>query len=146
VPLIVRAPGFAPGVSDRVVELLDIYPTVLELAGLPPAPHAEGRSLVPLLRQPDLDWPHPAFSQLPKQDRLPGGARITEEMRGRSVHKDRWHFVAWNGGEEGLFDLESDPYQMRNLAAEPGHAATLAAMKKLLKDSGRGGEPSEKNP
>jgi uncharacterized sulfatase len=77
VPLIIRAPEIAPGVSDRVVELLDIYPTVLDLAGLPPAPHAEGRSLAPLLRQPDRDWPHPAFSQLPLQERLPGGARIT---------------------------------------------------------------------
>lgn len=135
VPLIIRAPKISPGVCDRVVELIDIYPTVLELAGLPPAPHVEGRSVVPLLRQPDRFWPHPAFSQLPKQDRLPGGARITGEMRGRSVHKDRWHFVRWSGGAEALFDLQSDPYQMRNLAAHPEHAATLAAMRRLLMDT-----------
>jgi uncharacterized sulfatase len=135
VPLIIRAPGVAPAVCDGVVELLDIYPTVLELAGLPPASHVEGRSLVPLLRQPDRDWPQPAFSQLPLQERLPGGARITEEMQGRSVRDGRWNYVAWDGGAEALFDLQSDPYQMQNLAARPEHAATLGAMQKLLKDS-----------
>lgn len=135
VPLIIRAPGIAPGVCERVVELLDIYPTVLELAGLPPAAHLEGRSLAPLLRQPDRDWPHPAFSQLPKQDLLPGCARITHEMRGRSVRDGRWNYVAWDGGSEALFDLQSEPYQMRNLAGDPGYAGTLAAMRKLLIDS-----------
>jgi uncharacterized sulfatase len=135
VPLIIRAPGVAPAVCDGVVELLDIYPTVLELAGLPPASHAEGRSLAPLLRQPDRDWPQPAFSQLPLQERLPGGARITEEMQGRSVRDGRWNYVAWDGGAEALFDLQSDPYQMQNLAARPEHSATLGAMQKLLKDS-----------
>jgi uncharacterized sulfatase len=141
VPLMIRAPEIAPGVSDRVVELLDIYPTVLDLAGLPPAPHAEGRSLAPLLRQPDRDWPHPAFSQLPLQERLPGGARITEEMGGRSVHFDRWHYVAWTGGVEALFDMKSDPWQMQNLVAKPEHAATLARMRTLLKEHAAGGAP-----
>jgi uncharacterized sulfatase len=135
VPMIIRAPGIAPGVSDRVVELLDIYPTVLDLAGLPPAPEVEGRSLVPLLRKPDRDWPHPAYSRLPLQPLLPGGAQITGEMRGRSVIEAHWNYVAWDGGAEALFNLEIDPYQMQNLAAHPEHAATLAAMKKLLKDS-----------
>lgn len=135
VPLMLRAPGVAPRVCDRVVELLDIYPTTIELAGLPPAPHLEGRSLVPLLRQPDREWPHPSFSRLPNQERLPGGAVITDAMRGRSVRDGRWNYIAWAGGAEALFDLQSDPHQMQNLAANPEHAATLAAMKKLLKDS-----------
>jgi uncharacterized sulfatase len=135
VPLMIRAPGIDPAVCDRVVELLDIYPTTLDLAGLPAAPHLEGRSLAPLLRQPDRDWPHPAFSQLPKQDLLPGGARITDEMRGRSVRDGRWNYVAWDGGAEALFDLQSDPWQKHNLATEPGHAGTLAAMRKWLEDS-----------
>jgi uncharacterized sulfatase len=135
VPLIIRAPKIAPAVCDRVVELLDIYPTVLELAGLPPASHVEGRSLVPLLRQPDREWPHRSFSQLPKQDQLPGGARITAEMRGRSVREGRWNYVAWDGGAEALFDLQTDPYQMQNLAAMPENAVTLSAMRKMLNHS-----------
>jgi uncharacterized sulfatase len=138
VPLIIRAPGFAPGVSDRVVELLDIYPTVLELAGLPPASHVEGRSLVSLLRQPDREWPHPSFSQLPDQPRLPGGAVITGAMRGRSVRYGRRNYVVWDGGAEALFDLQSDPYQMKNLVVNPEHATTLAAMRKLLNEFAAG--------
>jgi uncharacterized sulfatase len=135
VPLIIRAPDVAPAVCERVVELLDIYPTVLELAGLPPASHVEGRSLVPLMRQPDRDWPHPACSQLPDQDRLPGGARITDEMRGRSVRDGRWNYISWDGGAEALFDLQSDPCQMKNLATIPEHATTLVTMRKLLEGS-----------
>ena len=138
VPLIIRAPKIAPGVCDRVVELLDVYPTTLELAGLPPAAHAEGRSLVPLLHQPDRDWPRPAYSRLPNQDTLPGGAVITDAMRGRSVRDGRWNYVVWDGGAEALFDLQSDPYQMKNLVANPEHATTLAAMRKLLKESAAG--------
>jgi uncharacterized sulfatase len=138
VPLIIRAPKIAPGVCDRVVELLDIYPTVLELAGLPPASHVEGRSLTPLLRQPEREWPHRSFAQLPNQERLPGGAKITDEMRGRSVRDGRWNYIAWAGGPEALFDLQTDPYQMQNLAAKPEHAGTLAAMRKLLKNSPAG--------
>jgi uncharacterized sulfatase len=132
VPLIIRAPGMKAGVCDRVVELLDLYPTALELAALPNASHVEGRSLLPLLRQPDHEWNHPAFSQLPRQQMLPGGARMTEEMGGRSVHQGRWHYILWNGGTEALFDLQSDPYQMKNLAADPGFVATLSSMRKQL--------------
>jgi arylsulfatase A-like enzyme len=56
-------------------------------------------------------------------------------MQGRSVHQDRWHYIAWDGGAEALFDLKGDPHQMQNLSAMPEHAATLAAMRKLLKNS-----------
>jgi uncharacterized sulfatase len=146
VPLIIRAPGIAPGVTERVVELLDIYPTVLDLAGLPAAAHAEGRSLAPLLRQPDRDWPYPAFSQLPLQERLPGGARITAEMGGRSVNSDRWHYVAWTGGDEALFDIQSDPWQMENLVAKPEHAATVARMRTMLKQHTAGGPAPNPQP
>jgi arylsulfatase A-like enzyme len=75
---------------------------------------------------------------LPDQPRLPGGAVITDAMRGRSVRDGRWNYVAWDGGAEALFDLQSDPYQMKNLATDPEHAATLAAMRKLLKNSPAG--------
>jgi uncharacterized sulfatase len=146
VPLIIRAPKIAPGVCDRVVELLDIYPTTLDLAGLPPAPHVEGSSLAPLLRQPDHDWPHPAYSRLPSQERLPGGAIITDEMRGSSVRDGRWNYIAWAGGAAALFDLQSDPHQMKNLAADPEYATTLASMKKLLKKSAAGSGSSKQEP
>lgn len=66
---------------------------------------------------------------------LPGGAIITDEMNGSSVRDGRWNYIAWARGAEALFDLQSDPHQMQNLAANPEHAATLAAMKVLLKDS-----------
>jgi arylsulfatase A-like enzyme len=62
-------------------------------------------------------------------------------MGGRSVHFDRWHYVAWTGGVEALFDMKSDPWQMQNLVAKPEHAATLARMRTLLKEHAAGGAP-----
>ncbi len=55
-------------------------------------------------------------------------------MQGRSVHQGRWNYVAWDGGAEALFDIQSNPFQMKNLAAEPEHVATLATMKKLMEN------------
>ncbi len=87
-----------------------------------------------LLRQPGRDWPHPAYSRLPNQERLPGGAVITDEMRGRSVHDGRWNYIVWDGGAEALFDLQSDPCQMQNLATKLEYAAVFSVMNSLLKD------------
>jgi len=118
VPLLIRAPGIAPGVSARVVELLDLYPTLLELAGLPAAPHAEGRSLAPLLREPQREWPHPARAQMARLLNLPGGASLTPAMAGQSLRDERWHFIEWADGARALFDHATDPHEQRNLAGD----------------------------
>lgn len=121
VPLVIRAPGVgkAGGRSPRTVELLDLYPTLVDLAGLPPYARNEGKSLVPLLRQPKARWHRAAHSQL---------------TGGRSVRTERWHYIEWEGGRLGaqLYDMRRDPGQKHNLAGDNSHAAIVARLKALI--------------
>jgi arylsulfatase A-like enzyme len=121
VPLIVYAPGMKGNgkPSARIVETLDLYPTLAELCGLPAPQGPQGNSLVPLLKNPDARWTHPA---------------VTETPKGKTIRTERWRYTEWEGGTSGfeLYDASSDPHELKNLAADPGHAKTVAAMKRLL--------------
>jgi len=123
VPLIVRVPGTrtAKGKrSPRTVELLDLYPTLLDLAGLPGYDRNEGKSLKPLLARPaDRGWAKPALSQV---------------RGGRSVRTERWRYTEWEGGKLGreLYDHKRDPGELHNLADDPRHAATVAKLHAML--------------
>ncbi len=124
VPLIVCAPGGAAGKSSpRTVQLLDIYPTLAELCGLTPPARLEGHSLVPLVKDPQAAWTHPAYTVCNN-----AGAR------GQSVRTERWRYSEWNGGTAGavLFDEQADPHEMKNLADDPAHKEIVAEMKGLL--------------
>ena len=84
-----------------------------------------GASLRPLLTKPDAEWNRPAFTQVER-----GGAP------GRSVRTPRWRYTEW--GEEGkdgteLYDHQSDPGEMKNLAGDPKQAATIAELKTLVR-------------
>jgi iduronate 2-sulfatase len=114
--------------SPRVVELLDVYPTIAELAGLKPPRHKlEGRSLVPLLRDPHATWEHAALTQTPRKV----GER---DIMGYSVRTERWRYTEW--GENGahgreLYDHDADPFEHTNLAANG--AATQSSVIAPLK-------------
>jgi arylsulfatase A-like enzyme len=121
-PLIIRAPGARGNgsPSPKVVEFIDIYPTLLEAAGLPANPRNQGKSLVPLLRNPnDRGWTKPAFSQI---------------QGGRSVRTGRFRYTEWEGGSLGreLFDYRTDPLEHNNLAENPRHARLVAELHALL--------------
>ncbi|MBC2665406.1 sulfatase [Novosphingobium flavum] len=121
VPLIIRAPGVtaANARSPRTVEMLDLYPTLTELAGLPHYQRNEGRSLVPLLRQPAAKWDHAALTQI---------------RGGRSVRTERWRYTEWEEGRLGaeLYDHDADPKEHSNLAADPRYASVVAELKAKL--------------
>lgn len=123
VPFVIAVPGGKAQVSTRPVELVDLFPTLIELCGLPPLPGLEGQSLVPLLRDPDAEWNHPARA-----------VTLFEGKLGRSVRTDRWHYAEWDGGEAGamLFDHTVDPLELQNLADDPAYAEVVQAMKNLL--------------
>ena len=133
VPLIIAAPGMRGKgrASLRTVELVDLYPTLAELAGFPAPEKAEGRSLRPLLEDPKRAWDKPAFTQLVRRE----GER---QYTGRSVRTERWRYSEWDGGKIGseLYDHNSDPREYRNLAADPKHAKTVEKMKRLLQGPG----------
>lgn len=92
-PLFIRWPGLAGNGQGcrRIVEFLDIYPTVCDFAGLPVPAHVAGRSLQPLLKAPQQEWPHAAFTQILR----PGNG---SPVMGRSLRTERWRYTEWNEG------------------------------------------------
>jgi arylsulfatase A-like enzyme len=124
VPLIIATPATKPATSSRTVELLDLYPTLVELCGLQPPYKLEGYSLTALLRDGKAKWEHPAFSVVMYQGKL-----------GKSVRTERWHYVEWEDGKEGsmLLDHDNDPDELKNLASDPRYAQTVKEMNELLK-------------
>jgi iduronate 2-sulfatase len=124
VPLVVAAPGLAhPGAVVRApVELLDIYPTLVELAGLPPVPGLDGRSLGPLLADPDGPGRGPALSY----------RRVQPPERGWSLRTDAVRYTLWPDGSEELYDLRSRAGESENLAARPERAAEKAQLRARL--------------
>ena len=112
--------GGAPGVTrpgavcDRPVSLLDVYPTLNELCGLPARDDLDGVSLVPLLENPDAARDRPA---------------ITTWGRGNHAARGpRYRYIRHPNGEEQLYDHEKDPDEFTNLAGNPG----LSGVKKRL--------------
>ena len=124
VPLIVTVPRGKAQVSGRTVQLLDMYPTLVELCGLPPPGKIEGHSFAPLLKNSNAEWSYPAFSVTLFQGKL-----------GRSVRTERWHYVEWDEGRAGamLCDTVNDPHELKNIVADPANAKTVQEMKSLLK-------------
>jgi uncharacterized sulfatase len=126
VPLIIRVPGMktAGQASPRLVELVDLYPTLADLSGLAPPKDLQGMSLRALLDDPKAQWDHPAYSQVQR----PGGP-------GHSVRTDRWRYTEWDFGGKGreLYDHDADPQELHNLAADAVHADVVSQMKTLLK-------------
>src|SRR5262245_5172690 len=123
-PLIGYLPGaLAVKSSSRTVQLLDIVPTCCDACGIAPPPALEGHSLVPLARDPQSAWSHPAYTV------CRNGPAV-----GQSVRTERWRYSEFIGGSGGalLFDHQNDPHEMTNLANDPQHKETIAQMKQLL--------------
>jgi uncharacterized sulfatase len=127
VPLIISAPGLKSAGKDcpRIVESLDVYPTLADLCGLTPPAGLHGKSLRPLLDDPKREWNRPAFTQVTRG----------KSVMGRSVRTERWRYTEWDDGKKGveLYDHERDPRELTNLAEDPAHADTVKKMKELLK-------------
>jgi arylsulfatase A-like enzyme len=125
VPLIVAAPGKAANqVARAPVDLVDLYPTLSALAGLPVRPENEGISLEPLLDNPTTATRRPAYSVV--------GART--RVAGRSIVTPRFRYTEWattpSAGE--LYDLALDPGEYTNLIDDPAYQAVAGRMKALL--------------
>ena len=111
VPLIIAGPGVsAGGVCRRPAELLDVYPTLAALCGLPERPEHEGHSLVPQLRDATAPRPWPALT--------------THGPNNHGVRTERFRYIRYADGSEELYDMAADPNEWTNLAGDPTHAAT----------------------
>ncbi len=126
VPLVIAAPGSkAAGQScKRLVESIDVYPTLAELCGLPAPRRLEGRSVKPLLDDPQHPWKKAALTQVTR-----GQGKM-----GRSVRSDRYRYTEWDEGRAGteLYDHEQDPHEYRNLAQDPSLAEIVKEHQALL--------------
>jgi uncharacterized sulfatase len=128
VPLIVYVPGAkANGQTSRsLVELLDVYPTLCDLAGLPAPAALQGRSLRPVLAEAKATIHDGAFTQARRG--------VKAEIWGRSVRTARWRCTEWNEGRDGveLYDHDNDPREFTNLAGDSRHAGVLKELRALL--------------
>ena len=118
-PLIIRAPGIStPNTrSKRPVGLVDLYPTLVELAGLPLRDGLDGRSLAPLVRNPQMEWPYPA---------------IVTHRRSHAIRTEQHHYIRYEDGSEELYDIAADPESWKNLAFDPKYAGTKDDLRKWL--------------
>ena len=119
VPLLIAGPGIQPGQPcKQPASLIDLYPTLTELCGLPPAKHLEGVSLVPQLRDPAKARRQPA---------------ITSSYFGNhSIRSRDWRLIVYQDGAKELYDHRNDPDEFRNLAHDPAHQATLKELAQWL--------------
>lgn len=131
-PLIISQPGGKhPGDStEALVEYVDIFPTLADLAGLPVPDHLEGTSMVPVLSNPTRSWKRAAFTQQSRG--------WTGNTLGRSIRTDRYRYVEWRDRVSGevlareLYDLDRDPHEFQNLAHDALRAETLRQQAEIL--------------
>jgi arylsulfatase A-like enzyme len=124
VPLIVVAPGItkAGGRCSKAVDLMSIYPSLVELCGLPTKPQIEGISFVPLLRNPKAKWNH---------------AAITTHTKGsHAVRSEQWRYIRYANGDEELYNHKKDPEEWNNLADQPEYASVKKNLLRWLPDKG----------
>ncbi|MFO0887783.1 MAG: sulfatase [Isosphaeraceae bacterium] len=139
VPLIILDPR-RPGTDRRcarTVELVDLHATLADLCGLE-APKTDGTSLKPLLDDPARAWDRAAFTQVTRGNPNPPGVAPKRPglwFMGRSIRTERYRYTEWDDGERGaqLYDYETDPGELRNLADAPELAAVRAQLSARLK-------------
>lgn len=127
VPLMVRVPNGTPGLTSgttagttcsKPVNLLSLFPTLTDLAGLPHKSDNDGPSLLPLLKNPNADWDHTSVTFL-------------GDAGSFGMSTEDWRYIHYSNGDEELYDSEADRYEWTNLAAKPEHLAKLKEMRAL---------------
>jgi arylsulfatase A-like enzyme len=140
--LIISAPqqATAGGKTNALVEFVDIYPTLCDLAGLPQPAGLEGRSAAPLLDDPDRPWKTAAFSQYPRSS----GGRT---LMGYSMRTDRYRLTVWQDRKDPaevvaleLYDHERDPDENTNLAADSAHQELVASLLRQYRKGWQGAQ------
>jgi iduronate 2-sulfatase len=112
VPLIFSVPGMKPGRSSSLVELMDFYPTCIEILGLPTPESLQGKSLMPILRNPNASVRDTALS-------------INNRGTAGGLRAANWHYMNYGQEGEELYDMIKDPHQYTNVANTPAYAAML---------------------
>tara|TARA_R110000850_G_scaffold195613_1_gene322039 strand:+ start:4633 stop:6108 length:1476 start_codon:yes stop_codon:yes gene_type:complete len=123
VPMMIKVPGKKPAVTNSFAELLDLYPTLAELAGLDYPKGIQGKSLVPILENPRKKVREFAFS-------------VTQGGKSFLVRTDKWAYIQYDedaGSGMELYDMKKDPNQFTNLAMNPAFENVVTDLQKKLK-------------
>ncbi len=116
VPLIFAGPGIVKGKSTkRPAELIDMYPTLVELTGLAEKKGLDGHSLVPQLKNPNAPRKWPAIT--------------THNHDNHGIRNEKWRYIVYADGSEELYDMEKDPNEWTNLAGDKKYASALKEMR-----------------
>ncbi len=119
VPLIFAGPGISEGaVCRKPAELLDMYPTLLELCGLPPKAGLEGHSLVPQLRDANTPRKWPAIT--------------THNRNNTTIRTENYRYIRYADGSEEFYDMQQDPAEWKNLSGDPQFARLIEAHRDWL--------------
>ncbi len=117
-PLLVRLPEMKKKqYSNRNVSLIDLYPTMISLTGLPKKENLDGHDFSKLLKKPNANWDYPG---------------ITVSNRGTSILKNKWHYTISVRGVEELYNIEKDPMEWNNLIGTPKYKAIVSKLKKWV--------------
>ncbi|MBD3676409.1 MAG: sulfatase [Planctomycetaceae bacterium] len=119
IPIIFSVPGKSPGVSHSLVQQIDIYPTLAELAELPIPKHVQGKSFARNLDDPD----HQVHDEI-----------YCLKQKSHLLRTDRWAYLQYQDGSAELYDMKNDPQQFTNLVDSPDHQQTLKELQKRLAD------------
>jgi arylsulfatase A-like enzyme len=127
VPLIMAGPGIPDGKScERLVELIDLYPTLCDMARVQPPTTLQGSSFTPLFAQPARPWKKAAFSSY--------GPAV-------SIITERYNYAEFKNGEFMLYDLQTDPDENRNIAKTEEYSDTRKSLQKLLQQGWENARP-----
>jgi iduronate 2-sulfatase len=132
VPFIMAGAGVASAGKPcvRTSEHLNIYPTLAEMCALQGVPgNLQGRSLLPLLQNPDAPWEHPAVTQVTRRN-------ASGPTMGYSVRTERYRYTMWSDGADGeeLYDYQTDPHEIKNLAIDSNSSALKSKLRARLEE------------
>jgi iduronate 2-sulfatase len=142
VPLIISAPGIGKGgaKASGISELIDIFPTLTDLSGLPSPPQLEGTSLVPVLKDFSASVKTGALTQHPRPALYwGGGPKALPQVMGYALKTDRWSYHEWRDFKTGdvvareLYDEKADPLETVNLAGTVEAGAQIPALAEQLR-------------
>ena len=120
VPFIISKPGILAGKTHKPVELLDIYPTLLDMCGLPSNAKNEGQSLKPLIEGSSSHWDKVAITTYRKQLKHCKATKTPyRENPSHGIFDERYHYIMYSDGSEELYDLQKDPNEWSNIASSP---------------------------
>ena len=120
-PLIIKVPGMTrTSQCTRVVNFMDLYPTLADLCGLPVPDHCEGRSIVPLLKNPAKKW-YPSLT--------------TMGFRNHSVRSEQFRYNCYEDGTEELYDHYADPMEWKNLIKDPNYKKVVRKLRAFLPET-----------